>query len=183
MILLIKLAHTFSKIVYVWVFCLHVRLCTTYMPSAQAGLKSASDPLSPKLYIAVSYHVGPWNWFQVLLKSARALNSWTISLGPYAHFLCVLALYKSQPAPLCHIHLRVLVAFSPHQSPLFHYLVACLVFLHLAFTSHQFDFYIFYLVILFWTEIFIFLLSALICSGDKPWLALHWALVTKMGRI
>lgn len=153
------------------------------MPSAQASQKSASDPLSLTLYIAVSYHVGPRNYIQVLLKSASALNSWTISLGTNAHFLCVLALHISQPAPLCHIHLRVLVAFSPHQSPLFHYLVACLLFPYLVFTSHQFDFYSSHLVILFWMEIFIFLLSALICSGDKPWLALHWALVTEMWRI
>lgn len=41
-------------ILCVQLFCLHVYLCTTCMPSQ----KRASDPLGPKLWMVVAYHVG-----------------------------------------------------------------------------------------------------------------------------
>lgn len=46
-------------ILCIYVFCLHVCLCTTYVPDAQRGQKTESDPLELELKMAVKaqYHV------------------------------------------------------------------------------------------------------------------------------
>ena len=43
----------------VWLCCLHVYLCTVYMPGAFRGQKRASDPLELELTVVVS-HYGCW---------------------------------------------------------------------------------------------------------------------------
>lgn len=45
-------------ILWTWVFCLHVHLCTTSVPDTNAGQKKASDTLKLELQTVVSHCVG-----------------------------------------------------------------------------------------------------------------------------
>lgn len=38
--------------------CLHIRMCTTYVPGAIRDQKRDSDPMEMKLWIVLSHHVG-----------------------------------------------------------------------------------------------------------------------------
>lgn len=45
-------------ILCVWVFCLHVHVCTTCVPGACGGWKRTLDPLKLKLQVFVRHDVG-----------------------------------------------------------------------------------------------------------------------------
>lgn len=56
--------HIFSAppiLLYLWVFCLHVYLCTAGVPGAQEGQQRASDPLKLELQTVVSHYVSTGN--------------------------------------------------------------------------------------------------------------------------
>ena len=56
---------------YVWAFCLHVCLCTTYMPGAYGVQKRVLDPLELELQTVVSHHVDAGKF---LLWKSQSLN-------------------------------------------------------------------------------------------------------------
>ena len=51
----------FYKMICVLMFCLHVCLCTMYMPGALGGQNRVADPLELKLHMVMHYHVGAGN--------------------------------------------------------------------------------------------------------------------------
>lgn len=51
-----------------WVFCLHVWMCTTYVSGAHGGQKGEPEPLEQELQKFISHHVGAGNWTQTLCK-------------------------------------------------------------------------------------------------------------------
>ena len=58
-------------ILYVWVFCLHVCLCTTCMLDTHRGQKRVSDSLQPELHMVVSCSVDAGNQTFILRKNSR----------------------------------------------------------------------------------------------------------------
>jgi hypothetical protein len=61
-------------ILCVWLFCLHVCLCTTCMPCACRGQKRASDPLEVELKTVGRHHVGAGNQTWLSGRTLSALN-------------------------------------------------------------------------------------------------------------
>jgi hypothetical protein len=62
---------------YVCLFCLHVFLCTTYVPGVHKSKKRAS--LELELQIVVSLHLGASNWIQILWRNSQC--SWRLSIS------------------------------------------------------------------------------------------------------
>lgn len=67
-------------ILSVWMFYLHVFLCTTCVPGTCKGQKRALDLLG------LSYHVGARNWTRSSQSAASVLNHWIISSAPIKVF-------------------------------------------------------------------------------------------------
>lgn len=63
-----SLLRMFSKDLFILcllMFCLHVCMCTVWVPGARGGQK-ATDPLELELWVIVSRYVGSGNQTQVL---------------------------------------------------------------------------------------------------------------------
>jgi hypothetical protein len=67
----------------VLVFCLHICLCTTYLPGTYRGQKMEYDPLDLELQMFVRYHVGAGNGTWVHFCQHRA-PIWCRPLQAYA---------------------------------------------------------------------------------------------------
>jgi hypothetical protein len=65
---------SYFLILCVWLFCLHVYLCTMYVPGAQGGQKRALDSLELKLQTVVSHSVGAGTQIWNLYRAAIVLN-------------------------------------------------------------------------------------------------------------
>lgn len=55
----------------VWVFCMHIHLCTKCHPGALGGQKMALEPLELELWAAVSHRMGTRNRTQVFRNSSQ----------------------------------------------------------------------------------------------------------------
>lgn len=61
----------------VWVFCLHICLCTRCIPCAHGGQKWALDPLQLQLHMVVRDHMGAGNWTPVLWENSWCSYPWS----------------------------------------------------------------------------------------------------------
>lgn len=66
-----------------WVVCLHVCLCVTYVPEAIRDQKRVLNSMELELQTIVSYHVGTRNWTWVLGKSSLSV----LITEPYLHMI------------------------------------------------------------------------------------------------
>lgn len=58
-------------ILYIWVFCLQLCMCTTGMPGALGGQKKALGPEELELWRVVNYHMGSGNGILFFWKSIQ----------------------------------------------------------------------------------------------------------------
>lgn len=72
---------------FVWVFCLHARLCITCTLGGHRGQKKVSNPLEGEIQLLVSYNIGAGNWTLTFWKRGdSAFNCWAISSLPNFDF-------------------------------------------------------------------------------------------------
>lgn len=78
------------------VFCLHVCICISCVPSALGNQKRSLCILELEVWMVVSHHVGSENQTQVFRRIVSALHHWPISLAPhYAWLYLVLGIEQS----------------------------------------------------------------------------------------
>lgn len=65
------LLETYYFILYVWLVCLHVWLCTMCKHDVYRVQKMALDPLELESYTLVNHNIGPENWTCVCWKSSQ----------------------------------------------------------------------------------------------------------------
>lgn len=65
-----------------YVFSLHVCLCTICVSGTRGEQKKVTDLLVLELQMNMNLHVGVGNWTCALWKSSGVLNHWTITLAP-----------------------------------------------------------------------------------------------------
>lgn len=56
--ILVEFFGFFLLVLYVWMFCLHICLCTVCVPCAYGDQRRALAPLNLGLQMVVSYHLG-----------------------------------------------------------------------------------------------------------------------------
>lgn len=66
---------TFKTICFsLWVFCLHVYMCTTCLPGVKEGQKRASHPREMEWRVVVRWTVGAGNWTWIPCKSSKCFQ-------------------------------------------------------------------------------------------------------------
>ena len=66
------LRFIYCIILYIWVFCMHMCMCTTQMPTAPKDQTRASDSLRLELQMVISHYVGAGNQTRVLCKTGTS---------------------------------------------------------------------------------------------------------------
>ena len=69
-----------------WLFCLHVCLCTTWVPGAHGRPKKVLDHQELELPVSGSCHMGAGDQTWLLWKGSQCLNRWATSPSLAMHF-------------------------------------------------------------------------------------------------